>query len=183
MGISIGRSHRGLRRRLGAMFATGVLALVVACPVQAAAPIGRHAGLPVRDGVQTDTAKMVGYDVGGGAYGFGTIRLTTWYNSERFTKETLKFAMHDLEPSARYLAEIFQGTCEDMDHHYRIRVAVRATSAGRLASTVSLSATQRALMLKFNGEYPAVSIELVPVEPSTGMSYPCGELWGEGFSE
>jgi hypothetical protein len=174
--MSLGARGRGPRAAaLGAF-----LALVLISPA-AAAPAAPGPGDPPAPAVvYTDVATMVGWDVGGGEVRFGTIRLDTTVNSKKqFTKQTLRFAMRGLAVSETHLVKIFQGTCDDADRHYLISSRVLTNAAGRLTSTVTLTATQRAIMRHLVGEHPAVSIVVLDVEPSTGVSAPCGELWAE----
>jgi hypothetical protein len=129
-----------------------------------------------------DIATLTSTDLGGYETKVGTARLTTYVNAAQtaFSKQTLRFAVHDLGQSALYYVRIFQGTCTGEDQTFILKIAVRTDAAGRLPKTVTLSSAQRAKMWKAANENPAVSLYLWPDEPSTGASYPCGRIWDAG---
>ncbi len=176
--------RHGARRVLalalgGALIATAI-GVAPAAATPAPGPPHRVAG-PASAPVTSNTATMTGWDLGGTKYAFGTIRLNTYWNAQKtqWTKQTLRFSMHDLQESSLYYARIFQGTCADIPQ-YLIKIRVRTNAAGRITSTVTLTAAQRAIMANLSHEYPAVSITVQDAEGSTGGALPCGQIWDEG---
>ena len=116
------------------------------------------------------------------AWQVGTVRLTTYWNAQQtgWSKQTLRFAVQGLAPSAVYYVRIFQGSCTDSDPTFFLKIKVKADATGRLSKTVALASAQRAKMWHVAQEYPAVSMYLWPDEVSTGASYPCGQIWPVG---
>jgi hypothetical protein len=178
-----GRGH-GARRVLAlALGGARIAAAIGVAPAAAAptrAPTHGVTG-PASAPVTHNTATMTGSDLGGEEYEFGTIRLNTYWNTQKtqWTKQTLRFAMYDLRESSLHYARIFQGTCADIPQ-YLIKIRVRTDAAGRITSTATLTSAQRAIMAHLSHEYPAVSITVQDAEGSTGGALPCGQIWDEG---
>ena len=178
------RRGHGARRVLALALGGALRAAAIGVAPAAAAPDpGPARGVvgPASAPVTSNTARMTGSDLGGVEYDFGTIRLNTYWNAQKtqWTKQTLRFSMHDLAESSLYYARIFQGTCNDIPE-YLIKIRVRTNAAGRITSTVTLTAAQRAIMANLSHEYPAVSIIVQDAEGSTGGALPCGQIWDEG---
>jgi hypothetical protein len=178
-----GRRHR-VRRIIALAFGGAlILAAVGIAPAAATPAAGPPRSLEVAAAsTWVDIATLTSTDLGGYETKVGTARLTTYFNAAQtaFSKQTLRFAVHDLEPSAIYYVRVFQGTCTGEDPTFILKIAVRTDTAGRLPKTVTFSSAQRAKMWKAAHENPAVSLYLWPEEPSTGASYPCGQIWDEG---
>ena len=172
-------TRRILTLALGGALIAAAMSVAPAAATPSTAP---GVALPAPAIVHVDTATMTGWDVYGKEYGFGTVRLNTYWNAQQtaWSKQTLRFSMHDLGKSMLYYARIGQGTCAEGPES-SIKIAVRTNAAGRLTKTVTLTSVQQAIMARFAGEYPAVSITLSDAGGSTGVSIPRGQIWGEGW--
>jgi len=178
--------RRSTRRILTLALGGALIAAAMSVAPAAAAPTAgpsRSVEAPAAAAPRVDVVTLTSTDMGGYETKMGTVRLTSYMNAGQtaFSKQTLRFAIPRAQPLAVFYVRIFQGTCADSDRTFVVKIKVKANASGRLPQTVAFSSAQRAKMWQIAHEYPAVSMFLWPDEPSTGASYPCGQIWGEGL--
>jgi len=177
-----GRSARRIvTLALGGALIAAAMGVAPAAATPTAGP-SRAVEAPAAAAPHVDVVTLTSSDLGPVAWQVGTVRLTTYWNAQQtgWSKQTLRFAVQGLAPSAVYYVRIFQGTCTDSDPTFVTKIKVRSDAASKLSKTVALTSAQRAKMWQLAHEYPAVSMYLWPEEGYTGSSYPCGQVWEAG---